>query len=81
MSRGRTHIDCGCGQEFLAQQLSWALVGRNLVLVVLLVPPLAAPLPAALSEVWAGAAAGLGFFLLYLLFNLLDALPRARRFA
>jgi len=34
-------------------------------------------MPALLSAV----AAGLGFFLLYLLFNLLDALPRARRFA
>jgi hypothetical protein len=76
--RGRTHIDCGCGQEFLAQHLSWALVMRNLFLAVLVLPSIMAsesvPTPAALI----GIAAGIGFFLLYLLFNLLSALPRAR---
>lgn len=76
--RGRTHIDCGCGQDFLAQQLNWSLVARNLVLAALLLPSLVesprVPMAAALT----GAAAGLGYFLLYLLFNLFSALPRAR---
>jgi hypothetical protein len=81
--RGRTHIDCGCGQEFLAQHLSWGLVARNLMLAALLAPSLAAPAAAMLPEVWTGVAAGLGFFLLYLLFNLFAALPAlgTRRFA
>jgi hypothetical protein len=75
---GRVYIDCGCGQAFLAQHLSRPLVARNLVLATLLLqslmPPAPVPMPALLSAV----AAGLGFFLLYLLFNLLDALPRGR---
>ena len=78
IARGRSHIDCGCGQAFLAQHLSRPLVARNLVLAALLlpsfVPPASVPMPALLSA----AAAGLGFFLLYLLLNLLDALPRGR---
>jgi uncharacterized membrane protein YphA (DoxX/SURF4 family) len=85
--RGRKHIDCGCGQKFLAQHLSWALAMRNLVLAVMLLPSLARLGPVSISEIWTGAAAGLGFFLLYLLFNLFSALPPvqtgtgARRFA
>jgi hypothetical protein len=81
--RGRTHIDCGCGREFLAQNLGWSLVARNLVLAALLLPSLVTLGPATLSEVGTGAAAGLGFFLLYLLFNLFSALPAigTRRFA
>jgi hypothetical protein len=81
IARGRVHIDCGCGQAFLAQHLSRPLTARNLVLAALLLPSLvpsaSVPMPALLGAV----AAGLGFFLLYLLFNLLEALPRARRFA
>jgi hypothetical protein len=80
VARGRIHIDCGCGEGLLAQHLSGALVARNLVLSVLILlsflPPATVPMPGLLSAI----AAGLGFFLLYLLFNLLDALPR-RRFA
>lgn len=81
VARGRTHIDCGCGEGFLAQHLSWPLVARNLVLAALLLPSFvpAAPLP--MPALLSAIAAGLGFFLLYLLFNLLDALPRARHFA
>lgn len=83
VGRGRTHIDCGCSQEFLAQPLSWALVARNLVLAGLLLPSLVSFAPMPMADVWTGAAAGLGFFLLYLLFNLFTALPAtaARRFA
>lgn len=83
VARGRVHIDCGCGQEFLAQQLGWALVARNLVLAGLLLPSLENPALVPMAGVWTGAAAGLGFFLLYLMFNLFTALPAtgARRFA
>ncbi len=34
--RGRRDIDCGCFQSVLKQTLSWTLVGRNLVMVLLL---------------------------------------------
>jgi hypothetical protein len=34
--RGRRHIDCGCFQGALRQPLRWALVARNLVMVLLL---------------------------------------------
>ena len=83
VARGRSHIDCGCGQEFLAQHLSWALVGRNLMLAGLLLPSLVVSAPVPAAEIWTGAAAGLGFFLLYLLFNVFSALRPvgARRFA
>jgi hypothetical protein len=40
LSRGRTSIDCGCGGP--AQSISWALVGRN-VLLAALAAPAAAP--------------------------------------
>ena len=34
--RGRRHIDCGCFQSALKQHLSWTLVVRNAILVLLL---------------------------------------------
>src|SRR5690349_20975155 len=40
LRRGRSEIDCGCGQSILKQNLRWLLVGRNAVLTALLVPPL-----------------------------------------
>jgi hypothetical protein len=78
VSRGRVHIDCGCGQAFLAQHLSRPLVARNMVLAALLLPSFVPPAPVPMPALLSAAAAGLGFFLLYLLFNLLDALPRGR---
>jgi hypothetical protein len=75
---GRVYIDCGCGQAFLAQHLSRPLVARNLVLATLLLPSLMPPAPVPMPALLSAVAAGLGFFLLYLLFNLLDALPRGR---
>jgi hypothetical protein len=77
---GRVYIDCGCGQAFLAQHLSRPLVARNLVLATLLLPSFLPPAPVSKPALLSAVAAGLGFFLLYLLFNLLDALPR-RHFA
>jgi len=76
LRRGRSAIDCGCGQSFLAQTLSWTLVARNAVLAALLLPTLLLTGPPALSAVLTGTGAGTGFFLLYLLLNALVALPR-----
>jgi hypothetical protein len=75
---GRVYIDCGCGEGFLAQHLGWPLVARNLVLAALLLPSLAPPAPVPMPALLSAVAAGLGFFLLYLLFNLFSALPRGR---
>ena len=76
LRRGRSFIDCGCGQSFLKQSLRWSLVARNAVLAVLLLPSLAPIGPLPMSAALTGAGAGLAFFLLYLLFNTLSALPR-----
>src|SRR5262249_15426987 len=75
LKRGRSEVDCGCGNSFLKQNWSWVLVGRNAGLAALLIPSLvfakAVPMPAILT----GIAAGLGLFLLYLLLNVFSALP------
>ena len=85
LKRGRDHIDCGCGETFLRQTLNWGLVARNLVLAMLLIPSLLTTAPLAMSFILSAAAAGLGFFLLYLLFNVFSAMPpsgaRDHRFA
>jgi uncharacterized membrane protein YphA (DoxX/SURF4 family) len=44
VARGRTNIDCGCGGAS-GQQISPALVVRNLLLCVLLAAAMAAPVP------------------------------------
>ncbi len=54
---------------------------RNLVLAGLLVPALAAPPGIDLPLAAAGALAGVGAYLLYLLFNALAALPGLARSA
>jgi uncharacterized membrane protein YphA (DoxX/SURF4 family) len=78
LKRGRSAIDCGCGQSFLKQNLSWLLVGRNAGLVALLIPSVIStkvmPMPLLLT----GVATGLGLFLLYLLLNVFSALPQAQ---
>jgi hypothetical protein len=75
LRRGRRNIDCGCGQSHLRQSLSWALVWRNLLLSAILLPRLAAPGLPTPAEAGIALAAGSAFFLLYLLFNALLALP------
>ena len=81
IARGRADIDCGCGQSFLKQTLRWTLVARNAALALLLLPSLSSPAAATPS----GIAAGLAFFLLYLVLNTIAALPpieaRRHRFA
>jgi hypothetical protein len=76
LRRGRGFIDCGCGQSFLKQTLSWSLVARNAVLAALLLPSLAPIGPLPMSAALTGVGAGVAFFLLYLLFNTLSGLPR-----
>jgi hypothetical protein len=81
LKRGRAHIDCGCGQSFLKQSLSWTLVWRNAGLAALLLPSLLLSGPGTMPIALTGVAAGLGFFLLYLALNIFAALPGMRRFA
>ncbi|CAN5345163.1 hypothetical protein BH10PSE12_BH10PSE12_18430 [soil metagenome] len=79
LKRGRRHIDCGCGQSVLRQQLSWALVVRNLLLVVLLAPrPLTGGMPD-LTGIGIAVMSGLSLFLVYLLFNTVIALATQDR--
>lgn len=73
--RGRTAIDCGCFQSALRQRLSPALIVRNLVVAVALLPALysGAPLPTPF-QVLNGMAAGVVLFALYQVFDQLLAL-------
>ena len=72
--RGRSYIDCGCGQSHLRQVLSWQLVSRNLVLSAIALPSLLpAAAPSALERAIA-IAAGACLFLITLLFNAIGAL-------
>lgn len=74
IGRGRAHIDCGCGRSDLRQPLSWTLVARNVMLVVLLVPAMVA-VPAFGSVAWGlSLAGGLALYLMTLLVNALAAL-------
>ena len=43
IQRGRRHIDCGCFQSALEQNLSWILVTRNAGLALLLAVPATVP--------------------------------------
>jgi len=52
---GRTQIDCGCGGD--GQQVSWALVGRNLVLIAVAALLLAPTAPRAFGALDYFAAA------------------------
>ena len=73
--RGRSHIDCGCGTATLHQPLRRALVVRNLLLAaaVAAVPLVGGELMGAERAI--AFAAGAVLFLLYLLLNVLLALP------
>ncbi len=75
--RGRSHIDCGCNQSFLRQPLRWSLVMRNALLMLALVPALAMTGAVPLAVLVAGACGGAAFFMLYVLANVLAALPGA----
>lgn len=58
LTRGNTHIDCGCGGA--GQGLSWYLVARNAVLGMLCLVAMASLLPVEMTAVgWLSAAAGI----------------------
>lgn len=58
LSRGNTHIDCGCGGA--GQGLSWYLVARNAVLGLLCLVAMASLLPVEMTAMaWLSAAAGI----------------------
>jgi hypothetical protein len=64
--RGRTHIECGCGGA--VQPLSWALVARNAVLVMLagtamLTGPLSLDIAGTAAAIGCGLAAWVAFLL------------------
>lgn len=87
LARGRREIDCGCFQSGLRQQLSVALLARNLVLAIILTPLLAAGAGSATALQWIdGLGAGLAAYALYLVLGELVSLRRfsaelRRRFA
>jgi Methylamine utilisation protein MauE len=78
--RGRRDIDCGCFQSALKQTLSWTLVVRNAVLVLLLgiavVPGDAGTLPAVMDGLLVG---GVLFIILQSLTILWSIVPAWRR--
>jgi hypothetical protein len=78
--RGRSHIDCGCGDARSRQPLHVGLVIRNLALAGLLtVAALTSPGAPSLVGVALGVAAGGAAFLLYICQDTFAALPRRPR--
>ncbi|MFH5774877.1 MauE/DoxX family redox-associated membrane protein [Paracoccus sp. NGMCC 1.201697] len=67
--RGRSQIDCGCFRNGMKQRISWATVGRNVVLTALALGAgalLATGRAAGPGEIATGLVAGLTLTLLYL---------------
>ena len=74
--RGRSHIDCGCMRNGMRQELSWLLVGRNLVLMLMAASTASGqtgPLAGA-SELLVSALAGSLFALLYIMIPMMSGL-------
>jgi Methylamine utilisation protein MauE len=74
LARGRDEIDCGCFQSLLRQRLSPALLGRNLLLMLALLPALAGSIayqavdvsaPWTQLQILDGLAGGVVAFVLY----------------
>lgn len=66
--RGRTWIDCGCFRNGMKQQISWSLVGRNVILtgLALALAGLIPTTPAGgLADLFVGLMAGTVMMLLY----------------
>ncbi len=75
LARGRTHIDCGCFQSGLRQELGWEIVWRNAVLLLMAAYTAAFPVrpPAFICMV-----AGLFGLVSYVLYQALNALGANR---
>jgi len=80
VARGRVRIDCGCGGAS-GQQLSAALVVRNLLLGALLAATAAAPLPRSIDAGFAVGALGAAAFLVALYFAANQLMANARALA
>lgn len=81
VARGRTEIDCGCFLGRQKERIGWPLVARNLVLVALALPLLAAEgaaPPGVVDLPTIGLAAG-SLLALYAAFSRLAGLAPARR--
>ena len=76
--RGRTQIDCGCFRNGIKQRISWAMVGRNVLLTAMALGAVALlPLarPAGVPDLAVGMTAGAVLFLLYFSASMLAGLP------
>lgn len=81
VARGRTAIDCGCFRLGLKQQVSWLLVGRNIVLTAMaMIVALQLPVSGAssIAEGLTGLIAGATAMLIYLSASLLGGLTAAQ---
>jgi uncharacterized membrane protein YphA (DoxX/SURF4 family) len=81
LARGRVEIDCGCFAATLRQRISWALVGRNVLLIGLAALALPTPAARALTRLDAVTivAASLSAVLLYLAFTQLRSMALPAR--
>ncbi len=82
LARGRRDIDCGCFASTLRQRLSWGLIGRNGVLLVMALTAVPAELPSRVLG-WLDAltalAASATLILVYVAFSrLVGMAPRVR---
>jgi hypothetical protein len=77
--RGRTHIDCGCGGAE-GQRLSWALVLRNALLMLLLAGAFAAPDGGGLNAATIIGIGGSTFFLVGTYFAANQLLTNQQKF-
>jgi hypothetical protein len=78
LARGRTQIDCGCFQSTLRQRLSVALVVRNLLLIaVVLTLFVPQAQPPSLLQGLDGVLAGAVLFVLYTVFDEMQALQHS----
>jgi uncharacterized membrane protein YphA (DoxX/SURF4 family) len=80
VARGRVNIDCGCGGAS-GQQLSGALVVRNLLLCALLAAAAAAPAPQSMDTAFAVGVLGAAAFLVTLYFSANQLMANAKALA
>lgn len=79
LARGRTHIDCGCFQSGLRQELGWELVWRNAALLVVAIYSAFFPVRPPFLICMAAVLFGLVSYVLYLALNALVANQSALR--